>query len=227
MRAAPRRRRQQLARPAAPAQPAPQHRRSRIASLAELPPELRSGLPTLAFSGSESVIRFAEANRLLIVNGPADARRAESLGPGRQPLRADHARSRGRCSSSAASARDRRSRQSDRLVSLTGRRKWSGAPCPPGLGFDAAGSGRRRRGGRRHRRRGGWQCRRRRGDKVVYMLPVCATMAKAVVGSRPPEPAVADVVRQRSSRCSGCGSGTFRPASPRSGRRPSSPGSPG
>ncbi len=54
--------------PAAPAAssatPAPIRR---IASLAELPPELRSGLPALAFGGS--IYSGTPANRLLIVNG--------------------------------------------------------------------------------------------------------------------------------------------------------------
>lgn len=56
------------ARPAAPA-PASAAASTipRIASLAELPPELRSGLPALAFGGS--IYSGTPANRLLIVNG--------------------------------------------------------------------------------------------------------------------------------------------------------------
>lgn len=51
----------------------------RIASLAELPPELRSGLPALAFGGS--IYSGTPANRLLIVNGQL-MHEGESLGPG-------------------------------------------------------------------------------------------------------------------------------------------------
>ncbi|MBS0440701.1 MAG: general secretion pathway protein GspB [Proteobacteria bacterium] len=57
--------------PAAPAAPAASSATPapirRIASLAELPPELRSGLPALAFGGS--IYSGTPANRLLIVNG--------------------------------------------------------------------------------------------------------------------------------------------------------------
>lgn len=51
----------------------------RVASLAELPPELRSGLPALAFGGS--IYSNTPANRLLIVNGQL-MHEGESLGPG-------------------------------------------------------------------------------------------------------------------------------------------------
>ncbi len=57
--------------PAAPAAPAASSATAapirRIGSLAELPPELRSGLPALAFGGS--IYSGTPANRLLIVNG--------------------------------------------------------------------------------------------------------------------------------------------------------------
>lgn len=68
------------ARPAAPA-PASAAASTipRIASLAELPPELRSGLPALAFGGS--IYSGTPANRLLIVNGQL-MHEGESLGPG-------------------------------------------------------------------------------------------------------------------------------------------------
>ena len=68
------------ARPAAPA-PASAAASTipRIASLAELPPELRSGLPALAFGGS--IYSGTPANRLLIVNGQLMTE-GESLGPG-------------------------------------------------------------------------------------------------------------------------------------------------
>lgn len=49
----------------------------RFASLAELPPELRSGLPALAFGGS--IYSSTAANRLLIVNGQL-MHEGESLG---------------------------------------------------------------------------------------------------------------------------------------------------
>lgn len=51
----------------------------RVASLAELPPELRNGLPALAFGGS--IYSNTPANRLLIVNGQL-MHEGESLGPG-------------------------------------------------------------------------------------------------------------------------------------------------
>ncbi len=51
----------------------------RVASLAELPPELRSGLPALAFGGS--IYSNTPGNRLLIVNGQL-MHEGESLGPG-------------------------------------------------------------------------------------------------------------------------------------------------
>ncbi|MBS0437678.1 MAG: general secretion pathway protein GspB [Proteobacteria bacterium] len=68
------------ARPAAPA-PASAATSTipRIASLAELPPELRSGLPALAFGGS--IYSGTPANRLLIVNGQL-MHEGESLAPG-------------------------------------------------------------------------------------------------------------------------------------------------
>ncbi|MBP5989699.1 MAG: general secretion pathway protein GspB [Piscinibacter sp.] len=68
------------ARPAAPA-PASAAASTipRIASLAELPPELRSGLPALAFGGS--IYSGTPANRLLIVNGQL-MHEGESLAPG-------------------------------------------------------------------------------------------------------------------------------------------------
>ena len=68
------------ARPAAPA-PASAATSTipRIASLAELPPELRSGLPALAFGGS--IYSGTPSNRLLIVNGQL-MHEGESLAPG-------------------------------------------------------------------------------------------------------------------------------------------------
>lgn len=51
----------------------------RVGSLAELPPELRSGLPALAFGGS--IYSNTPANRLLIVNGQL-MHEGESLGAG-------------------------------------------------------------------------------------------------------------------------------------------------
>lgn len=60
---------------AAPAAAEPQ----RIASLAALPAELRSGMPALAFGGS--IYSNTPANRLLIVNGQL-MHEGESLGPG-------------------------------------------------------------------------------------------------------------------------------------------------
>lgn len=59
----------------APAAPAPQ----RLASLAELPAELRAGLPPLAFGGS--IYSDTPANRLLIVNGQL-LHEGDALGPG-------------------------------------------------------------------------------------------------------------------------------------------------
>ncbi len=68
---------------ARPAAPAPASAATptipRIASLAELPPELRSGLPALAFGGS--IYSGTPANRLLIVNGQL-MHEGESLVPG-------------------------------------------------------------------------------------------------------------------------------------------------
>jgi general secretion pathway protein B len=69
--------------PAAAARPAPAAPPAvtvpRVASLAELPAELRSGLPALAFGGS--IYSNTPANRLLIVNGQL-MHEGESLGPG-------------------------------------------------------------------------------------------------------------------------------------------------
>lgn len=69
--------------PAAPAAPAASSATAapirRIGSLAELPPELRSGLPALAFGGS--IYSGTPANRLLIVNGQL-MHEGESLAPG-------------------------------------------------------------------------------------------------------------------------------------------------
>lgn len=59
----------------APAAPAPR----RVASLAELPADVRAGLPALAFGGS--IYSNTPANRLLIVNGQL-LHEGDSLGPG-------------------------------------------------------------------------------------------------------------------------------------------------
>jgi general secretion pathway protein B len=59
----------------APAAPAPQ----RVASLAELPADVRAGLPALAFGGS--IYSNTPANRLLIVNGQL-LHEGDALGPG-------------------------------------------------------------------------------------------------------------------------------------------------
>ena len=59
----------------APAAPAPR----RVASLAELPADVRAGLPALAFGGS--IYSNTPANRLLIVNGQL-LHEGDALGPG-------------------------------------------------------------------------------------------------------------------------------------------------